>query len=70
MDTVQLKLNSDKTEYIQFESTKHIEKLDTSPYNANADFTELSTVVRYLDRNLTFKDHIKEKKPEEQWPTS
>ena len=32
MDTIWLKLNSDKTEYIQFASTKHIEKLDTSPF--------------------------------------
>ena len=62
---MQLKLNSDKTKYIHFVSTKHIEKLDTSPFNTNGDLIELSTVVRYLegylDRSLTFKVHAKEK---------
>ena len=57
--------NSDNTEYIQFVSTKHIEKLDTPQFNANNDIIELSIVVRYLGgylkRSLTFKDHIKEK---------
>ena len=60
-----LKLNLDKTKYILFVSTKHIEKLDTSPFNTNGDLKEWSTVVRYLggylDRSLTFKDHVKEK---------
>ena len=48
--------------------------MNTSPFKANGDLLELSIVVRYLreylKRSLTFKDHIKEKKPEEQWPTS
>ena len=56
----------DKTEYIQFASTKHIEKLDTWPFNANEDLIDLSKVVSYLggylDSRLTFKDHVKEKK--------
>ena len=60
---MQLKLNSDITEYIQFASTKHIEKLDTSPFNANSNLIESSIVVRYLEgylnRSLKFKDHIK-----------
>ena len=42
-----LKLNPHRTEYIQFASTKHIEKLDTLPFNANGDLIELSIVVRY-----------------------
>ena len=62
---MQLKLNSDKTKYIQFASTKHNEKLDTSPFNAKGDLVELSTFVRYiggyLDSSLTFKDWVKEK---------
>ena len=65
MDTMQLKLNSDKTKYIQFASTKHIKKLDTSLFNANGDLIEPSTDVRYLggylDSSLTFKGHVKEK---------
>ena len=73
MDTMQLKLNSDKSKYIHFASTKHIEKQDTSSFNTNWDLIELSTVVQYLggylDSSLTFKDHVK-KSPEEQWPTS
>ena len=40
-------------------------KLDTSPLNGNGDLIEWSIVVRYLggylNKNLTFKDHIKEK---------
>ena len=48
MDIMQLKLNSEKTEYIQFASTKHIEKLDTSPFNAYSHLIKLSIIVRYL----------------------
>ena len=48
MNTMWCKLNSDKTEYIQIASTKHIEKLDISPFNANDNLIELSIVVRYL----------------------
>ena len=63
MDTMGQKLNSGKIEYIQFASTKHIEKLDTSPFNANGDLIELSIVVRYLagylNRSLTFMEHIR-----------
>ena len=66
MDTMWVTLNSDKTECTQFLSTKHIEKLDTSSFNANGNLIKLSIVVRYLggylNRSLTFKDHIKEKK--------
>ena len=73
MNAMQLKLNSDKTNYKQFVSTKHIERKDISPFNASGDLIDPGTVVRYLggylDRILTFKDHVKEK-PEEQWPTS
>ena len=65
MDTMQLKLNSDMNEHIQFVSTKHIEKLDISPFNANGNLIELTIVVRYLggylNRSLTFRDHIKQK---------
>ena len=37
MDTMQLKLNLDKTKYIQFASTKCIKKLGYLPFNANGD---------------------------------
>ena len=70
---MKLKLNLDKTEYFQLTSTKHIEKLDSSPFNANGDPIELSTVVRYLggylNSSLTFKDHVKEKNLGQQTPT-
>ena len=37
MDSMRLKLNSDKTEYIQFRSRQQIKKIDTSPINANGN---------------------------------
>ena len=65
MDTMQLKLKPGKTEYIQFISTKHIEKLDTSQFNANGDLIEPSTVIRYLGgyltKSLTFRIMQKKK---------
>ena len=37
MDSMRLKLNWDKTEYIQFRSRQQVKKIDTSPINANGD---------------------------------
>ena len=58
MDSTRLKLNSDKTEYIQFGSRQQINKIKTSPINANGDLIPMSHSIwylgGYLDTNLTF----------------
>ena len=65
MDTMRLKLNSDKTEYIQFRSRQQIKKIYTSPINANGDLIPISYSIWYLggyvDTNLTFSEHVKQK---------
>ena len=48
MDSIRLKLNSDKTKYIQFRSRQQINKIDTSPINANGDLIPMSYSIRYL----------------------
>ena len=58
MDSMRLKLNSNKTEYIQFGSRQQIKKIDTSPINANGN---LIPMREYLDTNLTFSEHVKQK---------
>ena len=64
---MKLKLNTNKTEYLQFGSIQQLNKIDkTIPFNADSDLTQMSNVVRYLggymDCNLNFKEHITENK--------
>ena len=65
MDSMRLKLNSDKTEYIQFGSRQQIKKIDTSPINANGKLIPMSYSILYLggylDTNLAFSKHVKQK---------
>ena len=65
MDTMHLKLNSDKTEYILFRSHAQLKKISPEPLNAHGNLIEISKVVRYLGgllyQQLNFKQHIKEK---------
>ena len=65
MDMMHLKLNPDKTEYILFGSWEQLKKTSQEPLNAQGDLIAVSKVVRYLggflDQNLNFKKHIKEK---------
>ena len=60
-----LKLNSDETEYILFGSQAQLKKISPEPLNAHDNLIEISKVVRYLggflDQQLNFKQHIKEK---------
>ena len=64
MDSMRLKLNSDKTEYIQFRLRQQI-KIDTSPINANGNLIPMSYSIQalggYLNVNLTFSKHVKHK---------
>ena len=65
MDTMDFKLNSDKTEYILFRSQAQLKKIPPEPLNAYSDLTEISKVMRYLggflDQQPNFKQQIKEK---------
>ena len=65
MDSMWLKLNTDKTEFITFGSKQQLKKLDKSPLIANRDIIHNSKVVRYLGGHLessfTFETHIKTK---------
>ena len=62
---MRLKLNSDKTEYIQFASRQQIKKIDTSPINANGNLIPMSYNIQYLggylNTNLTFSEEVKQK---------
>ena len=64
MDSMRLKLKSDKTEYIQFRLRQQI-KIDTSPINANGYLIPMSYRIwylgGYLNTNLTFSEHVKQK---------
>ena len=73
MDQMRLKLNIDKTEYIQFGSRQQLNKIDTTtPFNADGDFIQISNVIRYLagymDCNLNFKDLITKNKESDDKP--
>ena len=66
---MRLKLNSDKTEYIQFGSRQQIKKIDTSPIYANGNVISIPIPILsysiqylggYLDTNLTFNEHVKQ----------
>ena len=64
MDGVKLKMNSDKTEYIQFGSRQQLEKCVTETININGDIINKVDCIRYLgvflDKNLTMK-HVERK---------
>ena len=66
MDQMRLKLNTNKTEYIQFGSRQELKKIETTiPFNADVDLIQMSNVFRYLggymDCNLNFKEHVSQK---------
>ena len=65
MDTMHLKLNPDKTEYILFGSWQQLKKTSQELLDTQGDPIAVSKVVRYLggflDQNLNFKKHIIEK---------
>ena len=65
MDSMCLKCNTDKTEFIIFSSKQQLRKLDESPLDANGNLIPKSEVVRYLgghlDPSLTIETHIKTK---------
>ena len=65
MDSMHLKLNTDKTDFIIFSSKCQLRKLDKSPLDANGSLIPKSEVVRYLggllDTSLTFETHVKTK---------
>ena len=65
MDSIHLKHNTDKTDFIIFDSKQQLMKLDESPLHANGDLIPKSEVVRYLgghlDTSLTFATHVKTK---------
>ena len=62
---MRLKLNSDKTEHIQLGSRQKTKKIDASPINANGNLIPISYGMGYLggylDTNLTFSEHVKQK---------
>ena len=65
MDSMHLKLNTDKTEFMIFGSKHQLRKLDESTLYTNGELIQKSEVVRYLgghlDASLTFETHIKSK---------
>ena len=63
MDSMHLKLNTDKTDFIIFGWKQQLRKLDESQLDASGSLIPKSKVVRYigghLDTSLTFETHIK-----------
>ena len=61
MDSIHLKCNIDKTEFIIFGSKQQLRKLDEPSLDASGDLIPKSEVVRYLggylDASLTFETH-------------
>ena len=62
MDKMQLKLNSDKSEYISFGSKQQLNKAAQEPIKSGPDLIELNNKVKYLggvlDNTLNFESHI------------
>ena len=62
---MRLKLSSDKTKYIKFGSRQQVKKINTSPVNDNGNLILISYSIKYLggylDTNLTFSEHVKQK---------
>ena len=65
MTSMQLKLNSDKTEFIMFGSRQMLKYPNTSNLNFGTPPIQWSKLVKYLGRHLdsclTFKEHVKQK---------
>ena len=65
MDTVHLKLNPDKTEYMLFSSQQWLKKTSPEPLNAHGDPIAVNDAVRYLvgflDQHQNIKKHCNEK---------
>ena len=65
MDSMCLKLNSEKTEYIMFGSCQQLPKINPEPLQAGPDLIELSNMVKclgtLLDNTLSFDQHISSK---------
>ena len=65
MDSMNLKLKSEKTEYIMFGSCQQLTKINPEPVRAGPDLMELSNKVKYLgtllDNTLSFDQHISSK---------
>ena len=62
MDSMCLKLNSEKTEYIMFGSHQPLTKINPEPLQAGPDLNELNNKVKHLgtllDNTLSFDQHI------------
>ena len=65
MDSMHLKLNSEKTEYIMFGSCQQLTKINLEPLHAGPDLIELSNKVKYLggllDNTLSFDLYVSSK---------
>ena len=65
MDSVQLKLNLDKTEFMYFGTTQQLKKYLIDSINVNGNHITTSEIVQYLgvflDQLLNFKAHTKQK---------
>ena len=65
MDSLHLKLNSEKTEYIMFGSCQELTKINLEPLHTGPDLIELSNKVKYLggllDNTLSFDLHVSSK---------
>ena len=65
MDSMHLKLNSEKTEYIMFGSCQQLTKINPEPLHTGPDLIELSNKVKYLggllDNTLSFDLHVSSK---------
>ena len=65
MGSMRLKMNPDKTEYIQFGSRRQLAKVTQNDINCVGDIIDRSDVIRYLgadlDSTLSFEDHITRK---------
>ena len=65
MDSMCLKLNSEKTEYIMFGSCQQLTKIYPEPLHAGPDLIELGNKIKYLggllDNTLSFDLHVSSK---------
>ena len=65
MDSMCLKLNSEKTEYIMFGSWQQMTKINLEPLHAGPNLIELNNKVKYLgallDNTLSFDPHVSSK---------
>ena len=65
MDSVQLKLNSDKTEFMYFGTTHQLKKCLIDSIDVNGNHITRSEILQYLgaflDQLLNFKAHMKQK---------